>query len=148
MYCGEGMRMNTGSQIVAAVIENSDGAILLCKRSMNKKVAPGMWHLPGGKVEEGETLEQAIARELEEELHVVTTIALCTDITSSYMVGEHTNQVTYVYAEISGDIVLNEENDAFEFVPLSLLDSYIEPALLHVNQEAIRAAKEKQAEMK
>ncbi|MFI5932906.1 (deoxy)nucleoside triphosphate pyrophosphohydrolase [Actinoplanes sp. NPDC051494] len=54
--------------IVAAVIV-TDGRVLACERSAPPEVA-GRWEFPGGKVEPGETDEQALARECAEELGV------------------------------------------------------------------------------
>ncbi|WP_305785105.1 (deoxy)nucleoside triphosphate pyrophosphohydrolase [Symbioplanes lichenis] len=54
--------------IVAAVIV-TDGRVLACERSAPPEVA-GRWEFPGGKVEPGETDEQALARECLEELGV------------------------------------------------------------------------------
>src|SRR3954470_16917213 len=54
--------------IVAAVII-TDGRVLACERSAPPEVA-GRWEFPGGKVEPGETDEQALARECVEELGV------------------------------------------------------------------------------
>jgi 8-oxo-dGTP diphosphatase len=54
--------------IVAAVII-TDGRVLACERSAPVEVA-GRWEFPGGKVEPGETDEQALARECAEELGV------------------------------------------------------------------------------
>ena len=44
--------------------------ILLGKRSAHRASCPGAWDVPGGNSKEGETLEQTLARELEEELGV------------------------------------------------------------------------------
>jgi 8-oxo-dGTP diphosphatase len=54
--------------IVAAVIV-TDGRVLACERSAPPEVA-GRWEFPGGKVEPGETDQQALARECAEELGV------------------------------------------------------------------------------
>jgi 8-oxo-dGTP diphosphatase len=54
--------------IVAAAII-TDGRVLACERSAPPEVA-GRWEFPGGKVEPGETDEQALARECVEELGV------------------------------------------------------------------------------
>ncbi|HCT80968.1 MAG TPA: DNA mismatch repair protein MutT [Micromonosporaceae bacterium] len=55
----------------AAIVE--DGRVLACERSEPAEVA-GKWEFPGGKVEPGETEEEALIRECEEELGVVVTI--------------------------------------------------------------------------
>ncbi len=54
--------------IVAAVII-TDGRVLACERSAPPEVA-GRWEFPGGKVEPGESDQQALARECAEELGV------------------------------------------------------------------------------
>lgn len=52
--------------IVAAAVVIRDGRILLTRRMEGAHLA-GMWELPGGKVEEGEDPEAAVAREVREE---------------------------------------------------------------------------------
>ncbi len=56
-------------EVVAAVIERPDGSILLARRPPGKVYA-GYWEFPGGKVEPGEALDAALARELHEELGI------------------------------------------------------------------------------
>lgn len=53
--------------IVCPIIEN-DGEILLCKMASDRGVFPGQWALSGGGVEPGEQIEQALLREISEEL--------------------------------------------------------------------------------
>src|ERR1035437_8104845 len=55
-------------QVVAAVL-HSEGKILVGQR-MPEQSHPLKWEFPGGKVEPGESPEQALARELEEELGI------------------------------------------------------------------------------
>jgi 8-oxo-dGTP diphosphatase len=55
-------------QVVAAIIER-EGRILICRRTREQSHAL-KWEFPGGKVEPGETSEQALERELEEELGI------------------------------------------------------------------------------
>lgn len=55
--------------VVAAVITDARGRILLNRRNGSSDMA-GLWEFPGGKREPGETSEQALARELREELGI------------------------------------------------------------------------------
>jgi 8-oxo-dGTP diphosphatase len=55
--------------IVAAVVRRDDGRILVARRPPGQSMA-GLWEFPGGGVEAGETAEEALARELREELGV------------------------------------------------------------------------------
>jgi 8-oxo-dGTP diphosphatase len=55
-------------QVVAAIIER-DGRVLIGQRRPEQS-HPLKWEFPGGKVEAGETPEQALARELQEELAI------------------------------------------------------------------------------
>ncbi|HNX50957.1 MAG TPA: (deoxy)nucleoside triphosphate pyrophosphohydrolase [Thermoanaerobaculaceae bacterium] len=59
--------------VVAAVIRGGDGRVLLARRPPGRHLE-GLWEFPGGRVEEGETAEVALARELDEELGVTVSI--------------------------------------------------------------------------
>jgi 8-oxo-dGTP pyrophosphatase MutT (NUDIX family) len=53
--------------VVGALIKNGAGAIFVQKRAMDRRLFPGCWDIAGGHVEAGETLFEALAREVEEE---------------------------------------------------------------------------------
>jgi 8-oxo-dGTP diphosphatase len=55
-------------QVVAAIFERH-GRVLICRRRPDQ-AHPLQWEFPGGKVEPGESPQQALSRELEEELRV------------------------------------------------------------------------------
>jgi 8-oxo-dGTP diphosphatase len=55
--------------VVAVALADGEGRILLQQRAAGRAMA-GLWEFPGGKVEEGETPETALVREIEEELGV------------------------------------------------------------------------------
>lgn len=55
--------------VVSATLIDPKGQILLAKRPQHKPM-PGLWEFPGGKLEERETPEQALCRELQEELSI------------------------------------------------------------------------------
>lgn len=57
--------------VAAVALFDADGRVLIAQRPEGKSMA-GLWEFPGGKVEDGETPEQALIRELQEELAVDT----------------------------------------------------------------------------
>ena len=57
--------------VSAVALIDRDGRVLLAQRPEGKSMA-GLWEFPGGKIEDGETPEAALIRELEEELGINT----------------------------------------------------------------------------
>ncbi|MBL71227.1 MAG: 8-oxo-dGTP diphosphatase MutT [Rhodobiaceae bacterium] len=60
--------------VVACALVDGDGRVLVAERPVDKNMA-GLWEFPGGKVENGETPEAALIRELKEELSIDVTAA-------------------------------------------------------------------------
>ena len=58
--------------VAACALIDQDGRVLVSQRPADKAMA-GLWEFPGGKIEAGETPEDAIIRELSEELAIVVT---------------------------------------------------------------------------
>lgn len=62
--------MKEQQQICIAIVQDKQGQYLICQRQEGQHLA-GKWEFPGGKVEPGETLEQTLLRELQEEVGLV-----------------------------------------------------------------------------
>lgn len=58
--------------VSAAALIDDDGCVLLAQRPNNAKQMANLWEFPGGKIEQGESPEFALIRELNEELNIVT----------------------------------------------------------------------------
>ena len=55
-------------KVTGAIIQEGN-KFLICRRGPSEKAA-GLWEFPGGKVEEGETVDHALEREIKEELNI------------------------------------------------------------------------------
>lgn len=123
---------------VAAIIVNSENKILFCQRSLQKKVAPGAWHMPGGKVEDGESIEQAITRELKEELDLsVINVGGYSGVFIDYEVNWQLHRTAFVSVRTEGIPRLNPENDAYKYLKIEEFPAYLES---HVLEQNLRAA--------
>lgn len=89
---------------VGSVIKNSSGEILLLLR--NKEPEKGCWSIPGGKVEMFETLEEAIKREVKEEVNVDIEIIKLITVTNHIISEEQTHWVapTFLAKIIDGQV--------------------------------------------
>ena len=66
--------------VAACALVDADGRVLLAQRPEGKQLA-GLWEFPGGKVEPGETPEQCLIRELQEEIGIETDIPCLAPLT-------------------------------------------------------------------
>ena len=56
--------------IAVPILTDADGRVLLCRMADGRGVFPGQWALPGGGVEPGERIDDALRREVREELGI------------------------------------------------------------------------------
>lgn len=66
--------------VAACALVDLDGRVLLTQRPEGKQLA-GLWEFPGGKVEPGETPEETLIRELQEEIGITTKVACLAPLT-------------------------------------------------------------------
>ena len=66
--------------VAACALIDADGRVLIAQRPQGKSMA-GLWEFPGGKLEAGETPEDALVRELREELGIITKPACLAPLT-------------------------------------------------------------------
>lgn len=92
--------------VAAAALVDPDNRVLICRRPEGKSMA-GLWEFPGGKVEDGETPEAALVRELKEEL----SITVCESCLSPFTFASHTYETFHLLMPLflcrkwEGDIV-------------------------------------------
>lgn len=108
-------------EVVAAVVIK-DGKCLCTKRNLNKyKYISYKYEFPGGKVERGETSEEALAREMFEELSVEVAVHdLCTTVEHEYPDFKITMHAYYCEL-IDGNIELKEHIE-YKWLDASNLD--------------------------
>ena len=119
--------------IVVGILRSADGRYLLCKMPSHRGVFPGQWGLPGGGVEDGERIEDALRRELREELRLEVE-----DAEPIYFKAEQREKLypdgarepmymvflIYLCGTDGTDPTINEEFDAFAWVSREELASY------------------------
>ena len=121
---------------VGAAIFNNKGKLFLTLRGKKAKNERGTWEIPGGSVEFGETLEDALKREIKEEYGIDIEIVELLGVCSHIIVGEHQHWVspTYICKITHGEpkILEPEKCDAIGWftreeaakLPLSIVTKY------------------------
>lgn len=112
------------TKVVAGIIWNNQGQILIGKRGPNQGHLAGKWEFPGGKVEAGESYELALFREIKEELGIeISSIGTFGEVTWNY--SEHSIHLIALTAKcLKGEPVAHEHELLAWVLPdeLSLYD--------------------------
>lgn len=113
-FIADQIPVTTGSQnFVVAGFLLKDGKVLLAKRASTKAIAAGLWHIPGGHVDAGESLRIALIREFQEEFSL------------SVQVGTLVHAFHYVRGDVTtkGFVFLVHANVIPEVLQFDLIDN-------------------------
>lgn len=106
-------------QVVGAVIQNQRQEILCALRSPNMSMA-GHWEFPGGKLQDGETLQEALKREIHEELGCEIKV-LEKIVEAEHVVESRIIRLYTFWAEIVSGVPEPKEHAAIQWLPLGEL---------------------------
>ena len=122
-------------QVAVGVVKNTEGQVLISLRDESLHQG-GLWEFPGGKIESEESAEQALARELKEEL-AITVIAATPLITIKHRYSDLTVQLNVFLVEHFSGTAKSCEGQPFKWVNPAELADHAFPA---ANQPVITAA--------
>jgi 8-oxo-dGTP diphosphatase len=114
--------------VAACALIDADRRVLIAQRPEGKPMA-GLWEFPGGKVEQGETPEETLIRELEEELGIITQVPCLAPLTFASHAYEdfHLLMPLYICRRYEG-IARGLEGQAVKWVRTRDLRDYPMPA--------------------
>lgn len=126
-YTGKSVATNVEQsksvRLVAAALILRGDSVLICQRRADQPMAL-KWEFPGGKIEAGETAEQALARELDEELGIRATVgAAVVRIRHTYRNGGAVDLQFFVIHAFEGEIE-NRIFNEFRWATLKSLPEY------------------------
>ncbi|MGX7047453.1 hypothetical protein RU86_GL000171 [Lactococcus piscium] len=116
---------NENFRFAVELLIKHNGKYLLCKRSSDAKIAPGIWNIPAGKVKYNEGIEEALIRECEEETNLKVSNVCYLDC--NFINKEH-KRIVYLYvtevADISDLRIDAGEFDEWEWIKAEDVDNY------------------------
>lgn len=108
-------------QIAVGIIRNADNAIFITRRAADAHMA-NKWEFPGGKIETGETPEQALIRELQEEVGILAQEPALFETLEYTFPDRRISLWFYIVDKWQGD-PWGKEGQPGEWVAVSVLDA-------------------------
>ncbi len=115
------MSTETGSLQVCAAVIIEQGKILITKRPDHKPHG-GRWEFPGGKLDKNESVEQALIRELQEELDISISVTEHLQTVSHCYNWGQVEIMAYLCSRISGTVRHLEVSDHAWVIPADLFN--------------------------
>ncbi|MEJ8546962.1 8-oxo-dGTP diphosphatase MutT [Brevibacillus borstelensis] len=109
-------------EVAAAIIGNEQGQVLIARRKKGKS-QEGMWEFPGGKIEEGESVEACLKRELLEEMNIEIDPYELFGV-NDHRYGSTPIRLTAYKAKYAGGEIVLTDHDEFRWVHPSELQEY------------------------
>ena len=132
-------------KVVLGGVLIKNNKVLIVQRNQNEKVFPGLWELPSGKKENLETADQALIREIKEEINLNVDPIFPFNV-FNYQIEKKdiindTTQINFFVKAIDdiSKIKLSQEHQKYEWIKLNELKQYdISPATKKVIKKAFK----------
>lgn len=125
---------------VGAVILNANGKVFLARRGAQARNERHKWEFPGGAVEFGETLEDAVVREVNEEYGLVIAVLLLLDVVNHIIPGEQQHWVSPTFlCSHQGGIARIREPHKCEELAWFRIDEIPEQKLTLASQKSLES---------
>jgi len=116
---------------VKSFIVNGNQELLLLKRSDDNPHAPGVWEVPGGRLEIGENPFEGLKRETREEANI--DIEILNPLRIHHFVRDDKQRITmitFLCKPISADVSISKEHTDFSWKPLEKAEKEIVPSFM------------------
>ena len=137
---GHGVTMK--QRVLVGGVVHRKGEILIVKRVDTKRIFPGYWEIPGGKIEEGENPQQAVIREVREETGLDVDIEKMfhtwSDTIQFHEEKEHCIEIDFILKTYDDEIRLSEEHSEFKWITLDQIPAKMTPQMRTVIELAFK----------
>jgi mutator protein MutT len=98
------------------IVSDEAGRVLLIRRSAHAAWRPGLWELPGGKADYGETARQALEREAREETGLTVEVGAPVHVTHFRRDPFWVTSITFACERIAGNVQLGDEHEELDWL--------------------------------